>query len=82
MNDLGDPSVDSIEVKRYLTTRRLSDEDEAWGHRFSMRSDFLHSLPDDVVRSWVERVEHVPKGAHGGYSVWSCGARIAGGIRR
>jgi Berberine and berberine like len=34
-------------------------------------------LPDDVVRAWVERVEQVPEGARGGYSVWSCGGRIA-----
>jgi FAD/FMN-containing dehydrogenase len=77
LRGVGSASVDSIEFKRYLTTQRMSDEDEAWGHRFSMRSDFLHLLPDDVVRAWVKRVEHVPKGAYGGYSVWSCGGRIA-----
>jgi FAD/FMN-containing dehydrogenase len=73
----GGARADSIEVKRYLTTQRMADEDEAWGQRFSMRSDFVHSLPDDVVRAWVERVERVPEGARGGYSVWSCGGRIA-----
>jgi FAD/FMN-containing dehydrogenase len=70
--------VDSIEIKHYLTTQRMNDEEEAWGHRFSMRSDFLHSLPDEVVRAWAERIERLPRGATGGYSVWSCGGRIAG----
>jgi FAD/FMN-containing dehydrogenase len=68
---------DSIEAKSYLTTQRLSDEAEAWGHRFSMRSDFLRSLADEVVRAWVERVARLPDGARGGYSVWSCGGAIA-----
>ncbi len=68
---------DSIERKRYLTTQRLHDEATAWGHRFSMRSSFLRSMPDDLVRAWVERVERVPDGADGGYSVWSCGHAIA-----
>jgi FAD/FMN-containing dehydrogenase len=68
---------DSIETKAYLTTQRMSDEASAWGYRFSMRSSFLRSLPDDVVRAWVERVEGVPDGGNGGYSVWSCGGAIA-----
>jgi FAD/FMN-containing dehydrogenase len=69
--------VDSIESKPYLTTQRLADEATAWGHRFSMRSAFLRSLPDEVVRAWVERVGRIPDGASGGYSVWSCGGAIA-----
>jgi hypothetical protein len=68
---------DSIGATSYLTTQRMNDEVTAWGHRFSMRSDFLRSLPDDLVRAWVERVEHVPEGAEGGYSVWSCAGAIA-----
>jgi hypothetical protein len=69
--------ADSIETKSYLTTQHLNDEATAWGHRFSMRSGFLHSLPDDVVKAWVERVDRVPEGASGGYSVWSCGGAMA-----
>jgi FAD/FMN-containing dehydrogenase len=68
---------DSIERKRYLTTQRMSDEPSAWGHRYSMRSSFLRSMPDELVRAWVERVEGLPDGAEGGYSVWSCGGAIA-----
>ena len=77
LRGLGGAAVDSVEVKPYLTTQRLSDEAEAWGHRFSMRSDFLRALPDEVVRAWVERVHRIPEGASGGYSVWSCGGAIA-----
>jgi FAD/FMN-containing dehydrogenase len=74
---LGGAALDSIKGKPYLTTQRLSDEAEAWGHRFSMRSDFLRSLPEELVSGWVERVGRVPEGASGGYSVWSCGRAIA-----
>jgi hypothetical protein len=77
LRSLGGAIGDSVEVKRYLTTQRMNDEDVAWGHHFSMRSAFLSSLPDDVVRAWVERVERLPEGADGGYSVWSCGGAIA-----
>jgi FAD/FMN-containing dehydrogenase len=69
--------VDSIGAKSYLTTQHLNDEATAWGHRFSMSSKFLRSLPDDVVSAWVERVGRVPEGGHGGYSVWSCGGAMA-----
>jgi FAD/FMN-containing dehydrogenase len=77
LRGLGGAAVDSIQGKPYLTTQRLSDEASAWGHRFSMRSDFLRSLPDELVSAWVERVVRVPDGAQGGYSVWSCGGATA-----
>jgi FAD/FMN-containing dehydrogenase len=77
LRGLGGALEDSIRTKSYLTTQHMNDEATAWGHRFSMRSDFLHSLPDEVVRAWVERVARVPDGANGGYSVWSCGGAIA-----
>jgi FAD/FMN-containing dehydrogenase len=69
--------ADSIQPKSYLTTQHLNDDATAWGHRFSMRSSFLDSMPDELVRAWVARVESVPAGADGGYSVWSCGHAIA-----
>ena len=77
LRGLGGAAVDSIETKSYLTTQHLYDDASGWGHRFSMRSVFLRSLPDDVVNAWVERVEGVPAGAIGSYSVWSCGGAIA-----
>jgi FAD/FMN-containing dehydrogenase len=77
LRGLGGVAVDSIRANPYLTTQRMSDEAEAWGHRFSMRSDFLRSLPDELVRAWVDRLARVPDGARGGYSVWSCGGAIA-----
>jgi len=69
--------TDTIETKQYLQTQHLADEATAWGHRFSMRSAFLRSLPDGVVHAWIERLDGVPEGAEGGYSVWSCGGAIA-----
>jgi len=77
LRGLAGAAIDSIEAKPYLTTQRLNDEATAWGHRFSMRSNFLSSLPDDVVSAWIERVAALPEGASGGYSVWSCGGAIA-----
>jgi FAD/FMN-containing dehydrogenase len=77
LRGLGGSAVRAIERKTYLTTQRLADEATSWGHRFSMRSAFLHSLPDDLVRAWVEQVDRIPEGASGGYSVWSCGRAIA-----
>jgi FAD/FMN-containing dehydrogenase len=77
LRGLGGAALDSIETKSYLATQHLYDEATAWGHRFSMRSAFLHSLPDQVVSAWVERVGRVPEGANGAYSVWSCGGAIA-----
>jgi FAD/FMN-containing dehydrogenase len=77
LRGLGGVVLDSIAAKPYLGTQRLADEASAWGHRFSMRSAFMHTLPDDVVRSWIDRVESIPKGASGGYSVWSCGRAVA-----
>jgi FAD/FMN-containing dehydrogenase len=74
---IGGAVVDSIETKSYLATQHLYDEISGWGHRFSMRSAFLHSLPDDVVSAWLDRVERVPKGAMGSYSTWSWGGAIA-----
>jgi FAD/FMN-containing dehydrogenase len=77
LRGLAGAAIDSIEAKPYLTTQRLNDEATSWGHRFSMRSNFLSSLPDDVVSAWIERVAALPEGASGGYSVWSCGGAIA-----
>jgi FAD/FMN-containing dehydrogenase len=77
LRGLGGALADSIEAKPYVTTQRMNDEATAWGHRFSMRSDFLRCMPDGLVSAWIERVERVPAGAAGGYSVWSCGGAMA-----
>src|SRR5262249_37881745 len=78
LRGLGGAVGDTIETKSYLTTQHLYDDVAAWGHRFSMRSAFLRSLPDDVVSAWAERVDRVPTGAGGGFSAWSWGGAIAG----
>ena len=49
----------------------------AWGHRFYMKSAFLHSLPDELVDLAVEHVSRVPRGADGGFSTWACGGAMA-----
>jgi FAD/FMN-containing dehydrogenase len=74
---LGDPIEDSIEAKAYLATQRLLDAPMEWGQRFSMKSSFLASLPDALVRDWVDEVAAVPEGADGGFSVWAWGRAIA-----
>ena len=76
LRGLGDAAVDSIDTKPYLATQRLADEATAWGQRFSMRSAFMRSLPDDVVSAWIDRVADAPPGVRGEYSVWSCGRAI------
>ena len=48
-----------------------------WGQRFSMKSSFLASLPEALVRDWADQVSRVPDGADGGFSVWSWGRAIA-----
>jgi FAD/FMN-containing dehydrogenase len=73
----GTPLDDSIERKGYLATQRMLDAPMAWGQRFSMKSCFLGSLPDELVRTWVERIPELPEGVAGGYSVWPWGRAIA-----
>ena len=74
---LADPLEDSIEPKSYLATQRLFDAPMEWGQRFSMKSAFLESLPETLVRTWADRVSRVPDGAEGGFSVWAWGRAIA-----
>jgi FAD/FMN-containing dehydrogenase len=68
---------DSVETKPYLASQRLFDAPMEWGQRFSMKSSFLASLPEALVRDWVDRVSLVPAGAEGGFSVWAWGGAIA-----
>jgi FAD/FMN-containing dehydrogenase len=74
---LDDPVEDSIESKPYLTSQRLFDAPMEWGQRFSMKSSFLASLPEALVRDWVDQLAKVPDGAEGGFSVWAWGRAIA-----
>ncbi|HLM34976.1 MAG TPA: FAD-binding oxidoreductase [Gaiellaceae bacterium] len=73
-----DGSLDGrIEPKQYLSMQRVMDEPMAWGQRFSYKSAFLSSLPDDLVRSWAEHTPRLPEGADGGFSIWAWGRAIA-----
>ena len=74
---LGPPLDDSIVARPYLEAQHLNDEAMEWGHRFYMKSAFLHSLPDELVDLAVEHVSSMPRGADGGFSVWSCGGAMA-----
>ncbi len=74
---LDDPLEDSVESKAYLASQRLFDAPMEWGQRFSMKSSFLASLPEALVRDWADQVSRVPDGAEGGFSVWSWGRAIA-----
>jgi len=74
---LDDPLEDSIEPKPYLALQRVLDAPLEWGQRFSMKSSFLASLPDSLVRDWADRVSEVPAAAEGGFSAWTWGGAIA-----
>jgi FAD/FMN-containing dehydrogenase len=74
---LGKPLEDTIEPKQYLASQRMLDAPMEWGQRFSMKSSFLASLPDVLVREWADQVSAVPAGAEGGFSVWAWGRAIA-----
>ena len=74
---LDDPLEDSVESKPYLASQRLFDAPMEWGQRFSMKSSFLASLPETLVRDWADHVSRIPDGAEGGFSVWAWGRAIA-----
>ncbi len=74
---LDDPLEDSVEPKPYLASQRLFDAPMEWGQRFSMKSSFLTSLPEVLVRDWADQVSRVPDRAEGGFSVWAWGGAIA-----
>jgi len=74
---LGDTLEDSVESKPYLASQRLFDAPMEWGQRFSMKSSFLGSLPEELVRDWADQVSRAPDGAEGGISVWAWGRAIA-----
>jgi FAD/FMN-containing dehydrogenase len=73
----GPPLDGSFDAKPYLEAQHLNDEAMEWGHRFYMKSAFLHSLPDELVDLAVEHVSRVPRGTDGGYSTWAWGGAIA-----
>ena len=77
LRSFGTPLDDSIKRKGYLATQRMLDAPMAWGQRFAMKSCFLASLPDELVRTWVEHIADFPVGVEGGYSVWPWGRAIA-----
>jgi FAD/FMN-containing dehydrogenase len=73
----GPPLDGSFDAKPYLEAQQINDEAMEWGHRFYMKSAFLHSLPDELVDLAVEHVSRVPEDTDGGYSTWAWGGAIA-----
>jgi FAD/FMN-containing dehydrogenase len=74
---LDSPLEDSIEPRPYLATQRMMDAPMAWGQRFSYKSMFLASLPDELLGTWTEQMSRFPEGADGGFSIWAWGRAIA-----
>ena len=73
----GPPTLDTVEVKPYLVAQRLFDGEMEWGHRFSMKSAFLRTLPTEAVRRSAELVADAPEGVEPVLSVWGWGGAIA-----
>ena len=73
----GPPTLDTVEVKPYLVAQRLFDGEMEWGHRFSMKSAFLRTLPTVAVRRCAELVADGPEGVEPVLSVWGWGGAIA-----
>ena len=55
----------------------MMDAPMAWGQRFSYKSGFLTSLPDELLHTWTEQMTRFPEGAEGGFSIWAWGRAIA-----
>ena len=77
MRAFGSPIVETIEQKPYLVAQHLNDEPMEWGHRFSMKSGFTASLPQEMVDGCVAKIDEAPKGGDCSFTFWSMGRAIA-----
>jgi FAD/FMN-containing dehydrogenase len=77
MRAFGTPVADSIAQKLHLTAQHLNDEAMEWGHRFSMKSGFTGSLPQEMVDGCLARLDEAPKGGDCSFTFWSMGRAIA-----
>jgi FAD/FMN-containing dehydrogenase len=73
----GPPLSDSIEPKPHLAPQTMADEEQHWGQRFSMKSAFVSSLPEELVKVCVDHLERAPAGGDSNFSIWACGGAIA-----
>jgi FAD/FMN-containing dehydrogenase len=73
----GPPAEDTIQTKSYLETQTMSDEAEAWGYRFSMKSAFFRELSEEAASRCVDHVVGAPLGGECGISTWACGGAMA-----
>ncbi len=71
-----EPSVDSIEPRRYLDVQTSGDEEMAWGKRFYMKGGFLAELSDAYVDVGLERLTD-PPGAGCSITLWAQGGAIS-----
>jgi len=74
MRAFGTPVADSIAQKLHLTAQHLNDEAMEWGHRFSMKSGFTGSVPQEMVDGCLARLDEAPKGGDCSFTFWSMGA--------
>jgi FAD/FMN-containing dehydrogenase len=77
MRAFGTPVADSIAQKSHLTAQHLNDEVMEWGHRFSMKSGFTASLPQEMVDGCLAKLADAPKGGDCSFTFWSMGRAIA-----
>jgi FAD/FMN-containing dehydrogenase len=71
-----EPSVDTIEPRRYLDVQTSGDEDMAWGKRFYMKGGFLAELSDAYVDVGLERLTN-PPGPGCSITLWAQGGAIS-----
>jgi FAD/FMN-containing dehydrogenase len=77
MRAFGTSVMDTVGQKPYLTTQHLNDEAMRWGHRFSMKSGFTASLPQEMLDGCLSKLNEAPKGGDCSFSFWSCGRATA-----
>ena len=73
----GPPLSDSIEPKPHLGPQTMADEEQRWGHRFSMKSAFSARWTTTSSRLCVDHLERAPAGGDSGFSVWAGSGAIA-----
>ena len=78
---LDDPLEDSVESKPYLASQRLFDAPMEWGQRFSMKSSFLASLPEALMRDWADQVSRGARRSRGWLFGLGLGSRDRGRFR-
>jgi FAD/FMN-containing dehydrogenase len=72
-----DWSVDTFSRKPYLAVQSMGDEDNAWGHRFYMKSGFVNTMNDDLIETCVAHETDTPGADTCTVSFWAMGGAIS-----